>query len=66
MTKLVLHLTPKQEARQARDKDILSKFKLFRDKFPDASLERIFAAISKDYNMTNAAIWAICKRNNAC
>lgn len=66
MARLVLHLTAKQEARQARDKDILTKYRLFRDKFPEASDERIFAEISKDYKLTNAAIRAICKRNSLC
>lgn len=58
--------TQKQTDRTARNKAILAKFKTFRSKYPDVSLERIFVEISKDYNITSGAIRAVCKGAGLC
>ena len=59
-------MTEKAAMRLERNNEIIAKFGILREQYPDVSLERIFAEISKDYPITNAAIRAICKQNNVC
>ena len=59
-------MTEKAAERLVRNESILKKFVELRTEYPDVSLERIFAEITKDYPMSTAAIRAICKQNNLC
>lgn len=62
----VTFLTPKQAAKRERDKKIQASFKALRHKYPDIKSERIICEIAKDYNLTNAAIRSICKKEGLC
>ena len=59
-------LTPKQAERRKRDEKICSAFKSLRKKYPEASLERIFFELSKDYGLTSLTIRKICKDAEVC
>lgn len=59
-------MTEKAAMRLKRNHNIVNRFGELREQYPDVSLERIFAEISKDYPLSNAAIRVICKRAEVC
>ena len=58
--------TAKQKEKQKRNDKIASMFLKLRKKYPDVSLERIFAVIAEDYPITTAAIRNVCKDRGLC
>lgn len=60
--------TKKQLERMKRNKEIEESFKELRDKYPEASLERLFSTIArtKKYAITTAAIRFVCKQRGLC
>ena len=60
--------TSKQLARMKRNDEIEESFKELRDKYPEASLERLFSNIvrKKNYAITTAAVRVICKQRGLC
>lgn len=61
-----VRMTEKQVMRQARNRDIIRKFKALREKNPGVAVERIFDTISRDYTIGNGAIRVIIKRAGLC
>lgn len=61
-----VRMTEKQVMRQARNRDIIRKFKALREKNPGVAVERIFDTISRDYPIGNGAIRVIIKRAGLC
>lgn len=61
-----VRMTEKQVMRQARNRDIIRKFKALREKNPEVAVERIFDTISRDYPIGNGAIRVIIKRAGLC
>lgn len=61
-----VRMTEKQVMRQARNRDIIRKFKALREKNPSVAVERIFDTISRDYPIGNGAIRVIIKRAGLC
>ena len=59
-------MTDRQKARLNRNNKICSDFKNLRTKYPDASMERIIANISKPYGLTNCAVRVIIKKAGLC
>lgn len=58
--------TKKQVMRQARNQEIIIKFKALREENPEVANERIFDTISRDYPIGNGAIRVIIKRAGLC
>lgn len=52
----------KTRERMARNDRITEAYKQLRKENPDVSAERIFATIALDYNISSAAIRAICAK----
>ncbi len=60
MTKL--KPTPAQITRASRNKEIIKKYNTLKDRYPEASRERIYATIAEDYPITSGAIRVICEK----